>query len=186
MADSGASMTVSSDFNMFSKRMPKIDFDECRQRVNLALKDIQHDDDIDSINLENISRSDESGNYPILHQALKCKFDLISVEKIVDKHGEVWNKDVYGWEALHYGCRFYADNVQMIKYILQNSSPGAVNRKDSVGRYPLVHIACDSHPSVEVIKLLLSEENAGQSLILKETKHLHVSTRVSLFHQEKT
>ena len=78
MADSGASMTVSSDFNMFSKRMPKIDFDECRQRVNLALKDIQHDDDIDSINLENISRSDESGNYPIFHQALKCKFDLIS------------------------------------------------------------------------------------------------------------
>ena len=183
MADSAASMSSTSDFKgLFSRRMPKIDFDECRQRVNLALKDIQHDDDIDSINLENLSRSDDSGNYPILHQALKCKFDLASVKKIVDKYGEVWNKDDYGWEALHYGCRFYADNVQMIKYILQNSSPGAVHRKDSVGRYPL-HIACDSNPSVEVIQLLLSEEIAGKSVILKETKHLHVSTRGTLFHQ---
>lgn len=182
MADAGVSMAPDSDFNLFSRRMPEIDFDECRQRVNLALKDIQQDDDIDSINLENLSRLEESGNYPLLHQALKCKFDLTSVKKIVDKYGEVWNKDDFGWEALHYGCRYYADNVRMIRYILQNSSPGAVNRKDSVDRYPL-HIACDSNPSAEVIKLLLSEENAGQGLVSMKTKNLHVSTLVSSYFQ---
>ncbi len=160
----------------FSSNHPRLDdFKLCKKRVTSALKDCEEDEDEDSIDLEKMDRLDVQGTFPILHQAIKCRFDFRDIKKIVHKYGELHKTDIYGWQAIHYAVRFYADNDKVIEYLLENSDDDVLMQTDSLGRYPL-HIACDSKPSERVIKLLIDKGKSGDAILYKKTKHLEVST----------
>ena len=106
---------------------------------------------------------------PRLHQALKNKLPLADIVTIVAEETDNDGKDKFGWSALHYACRFNADNFELIAWLL---SKGFKNEADGLGRYPL-HLACDSSPSLEVISFLLFLSNySNDNLISKPTSCL--------------
>ncbi len=86
-------------------------------------------------------------------------------------------KDDFNWTPLHYACRFRSNDESLIGLLLVNC-PDAVLDSDNFDRYPL-HLACESNPSTEVVKLLLKYENQNRKkndspVVLKMTKHLKV------------
>jgi len=107
--------------------------------------------------------------FPLLHQALKVQCPLDEIKSIVKTYGFDDKKDKYGWSALHYACRFTADNLELIAWLLSND---VLNEADSLGRYPL-HLACDSSPSAEVVSLLLHVSKCnGDNLVNQPTAML--------------
>jgi len=104
--------------------------------------------------------------FPLLHQALKVRCPLDDIKSIVETFGFKDKKDKFGWSALHYACRFNADNLELIAWLL---SKDALNTADHLGRYPL-HLACDSSPSCEVVSFLLHVSKCnGDNLVNRPT-----------------
>ena len=151
LADTFYAVLLVECFHFSKKYVRYNSFKDCKERVEHILKD-------------------GSNRFPYLHQALQVKTTLANVCKIVKKYGFHASKDEYGWNPLHYACRFNAANVELVKWLLDQ---GAKNDKDDHGRFPL-HLACDSSPSEAVVELLL-EQPGGKGLVLMPTLYLKVS-----------
>ncbi len=105
-----------------------------------------------------VSREVNDNDFPNFHRALRCKKEPKEIKEMGKDY--IITRDRIGWTALHYACRFYADNPIIIKYLVEEKFSSeeqlkSLNVRDDCYRYPL-HIACDSHASIEVIVLLLA------------------------------
>ncbi len=162
----------------FSKHIPIDDFRDCRKRVTAAWKSESKKKALATSKSMRIYNTE--ANFPILHQALKCRCEISEIKRIVEKEykgGKIpCEPDEYGWQAIHYGARFYADNDKVIKYLLENSDDDVLMQIDGLGRYPL-HIACDSKPNVKVIEMMMKKEKGTDCVLYKKTKYLEVSCR---------
>mmetsp|Transcript_18684 Transcript_18684/g.27676 ORF Transcript_18684/g.27676 Transcript_18684/m.27676 type:complete len:1350 (+) Transcript_18684:52-4101(+) len=157
LADSHNSIPLVDKFEFSKVFVRHDDFDECFERV---VRFVQHK--------EKPPPEDVDG-FPLLHQALKVKFPLDEIKSIVETFGFKDKKDKFGWSALHYACRFNADNLELIAWLL---SKDALNTADHLGRYPL-HLACDSSPSCEVVSFLLHVSKCnGDHLVSRPTSIL--------------
>jgi len=67
-------------------------------------------------------------------------------------------QDRFGWNPLHYACRFSPSDHNLIKLLI-DGYPDAVLQHDHCDRYPL-HIACDSNASKDVITMLLAADTS--------------------------
>ena len=157
LADCHHSIPLVDKFEFSTKFVRHDDFDECVERV---LRFVQQK--------EKPSPEDIDG-FPLLHQALKVQCPLDEIKSIVETYGFKDKKDKFGWSALHYACRFNADNFELIAWLL---SKDALNTADHLGRYPL-HLACDSSPSYEVVSFLLHVSKCnGDHLVNRPTSIL--------------
>ena len=157
LADSYYSIPLVDKFEFSKVFVRHDDFDVCVERVLrfVQQKEKPPPEDIDG--------------FPLLHQALKTQFPLDEIKSIVETYGFKDKKDKFGWSALHYACRFNADNFELIAWLL---SKDALNTADHLGRYPL-HLACDSSPSYEVVSFLLHVSKCnGDNLVSQPTSIL--------------
>jgi len=157
LADSHYTIPLVDKFEFSKVFVLHDDFDECIERV---LRFVQQKE---KPTPDNIDR------FPLLHQALKAQRPLDDIKSIVKTFGFDDKKDKFGWSALHYACRFNADNFELIAWLL---SKDALNTADHLGRYPL-HLACDSSPSSEVVSFLLHVSKCnGDHLVSRPTSIL--------------
>ncbi len=162
------------------------DFKECKRRVQSYIGNQNSD-------ISNSSHSDTkqgiNDDYPLFHQALKCKTNIIHLKIIGESY--LIRRDKFGWNALHYCCRFHAGDLDVMEYVLEKfeSKKQELNAPDDFNRYPL-HIACDSGASKEVIQLLLTlPVDMERCILTQRTKHLEVGIGISwseksLIHEE--
>jgi len=97
----------------------------------------------------------------LLHMACHATLGGDFVSDVLSHFTEKSNllyQDSFGWNPLHYACRFSPSDSNLIK-LLVTECPKAVVQLDYYYRSPL-HIACNSDTSEEVIAILLDADTS--------------------------
>jgi len=93
----------------------------------------------------------------VLHKACQAMLPIEDVRQLLSDatiRENILQRDEFGWNPLHYACRFSPRNIELIR-LLTEASPDAALQVDHYNRYPL-HIACLSDTTTEVVLALLA------------------------------
>jgi len=104
----------------------------------------------------------------LLHMACHAALRKEFIADVLSNTLEMSNlsyQNSFGWNPLHYACRFSPSDCSLIK-LLVNACPEAVQQSDPHGRCPL-HIACDSDTSIDVITILLAADTSKVTILRK-------------------
>jgi ankyrin repeat protein len=112
------------------------------------------------INLIRVIKRQET----LLHKACASNVRCSVISDILLRVRNLTSQDEFSYTPLHYACRFSAQSSELIKLLVEEEK-SALTIKDCFGRYPL-HIALDSNPSEEVVKLLLSDDPSTREQII--------------------
>ena len=130
------------------------------RRVNKGINEI----------VANLKKSLKNRPYLLVHKACQAGLDKDYVFELIKEEG----KDAFraakpfNWTPLHYACRFASKNVELIKFLIEESPTDTVWRADRFGRLPL-HLACDDIAPLDVIHALLKD---NERTVLAETNNM--------------
>jgi len=102
------------------------------------------------------------------HAVLGIKF-IADVLSNTSEKSHLSYQNSFGWNPLHYACRFSPSDSALIK-LLVDAYPDAVLQPDLYGRYPL-HIACDSDTSIDVVNILLMADTSSPKVTILRKTH---------------
>jgi len=124
------------------------------------------------VNTTRLAMELEDGSKTILHKACyeACsKEDMVKLLSIGGTSNLSY-QDEFGWNPLHYACRFSPSDCGLIS-LLTEKCPVAAMQLDHFGRYPL-HILCDSNDtSKDAITAMLHADTSDPKItITKKTQ----------------
>jgi len=124
-----------------------------------------------------INGHDSDGFTPLTSAVVRG--DHFTVERLLE-HPRIrlGKEERYGWTALHLAC--YYNRVAILQLLCQHSkcSPGVVNKKDSIGRTPLMRAVQRGH--LDIVRVLdredtdfFTKDRHGRTLIEVARKESH-------------